>query len=132
MNSEDSQVALRGIQFACEMCTDGTMVNFMYELDLVQDLFNVVTQRNDARFLHERKWHSQHALIAISHLANKHTRIFIKYMNEKIVGQDKLSSLLKVELDGIRQDADGFDCNSAAKLHMMKCSNSIRQKIDAY
>ncbi len=107
------------------------MVNFMYELDLVQDLFNVVTQRNDVRFLHERKWHSQHASMSISHLANKHTRISIKYMNEEMVGQDKLSTLLQVELDGIRQDTDGLDGNSATKLHMMKYSNSIRQKIDA-
>ena len=129
VNSEDSQVALRGIQFACEMCTDGTMVNFMYELDLVQDLFNVVKQRNNVGFVHERKWHSQHALIALSHLANKHTRIFNKYINEKMVGQDNLSSLLQVELDGI--ETDGFDGNSAAKLHMMKYSNSIRQKMDA-
>jgi len=128
VNSEDSQVALNGIQFACEMCLDVSMVNFMYELDLVQDLLKVVKQRSVGLW-NEKKWHCQHALMTLSHLANKHTVVFNKYTNETMVGQDKLSSLLQVRLDGIGQETDGFG-HCAGNLHMMKYSNFIRQKID--
>jgi len=130
LNSEDSQVILNGIQFAGEMCTDKSMVKFMFSFDLVQDLVNVIKERN-VGFLHEKKWHCQHALIALSHLANKHTQAFNKYISEKKDGRETLSSLLRVELDGIQQETDGFDGNSAAKLHMIKYSNSIRATITA-
>jgi hypothetical protein len=128
INSEDCQDTLNGIQFAGEMCTDTTMTKFLYNFDLVQDLFNVIKQRNMG-FLHEKKWHCQHALVALSHLANNDTESFNRYINGKMIDQSTLSSLLQVELNEIRQDVDGFDGNSTAKIHMIKYANSISQKL---
>jgi len=129
LKSNDGQVALNGIQYAGEMCTDQAMVKFVYKCDIVKDLFDVIHESNEeARnegYLHEKKWHCQHALIALSHLASKDPHSFKVYASEK-----NLLARLQHDLGKIQSvESRGFGGLSSAKMHMIKHSTSITKSI---
>ena len=66
IESTDSDIVLHGIQFASEMCIDVIMIKFMYDIDLVYKLFQVMQNRNII-YLYNNKWECTYILFIFSY-----------------------------------------------------------------
>ena len=92
--SEDTGIKMNGIIFASEMATDASIVSFIFELDILSEIINMLTTHHQLS-----KWHVLHAIIALEHLSVKQTERFNAYLHEKnlsLVLREILGNLLLV------------------------------------
>jgi hypothetical protein len=127
IDSDDSTVVLYGIQYAGEMCTDDSMKKFMYELDLVKKLIQIMQCKNVIH-LTDTNWHALHAIVALSHLATSDTVRFKQYITETIVDEENnLLFLLEREITDKKRLTDKYV--SSYMKFMIEYGNSILEKI---
>ena len=123
--SEDNQIVLNGILFASEMCTDDTLLKYVYIYRFIEDLFKIIRERN-VGYGYDKKWNHLHALIGLSHLSKKDRLNFKQYLSERLPSEDSTKSLLQIELESILEIKEE---NTSEHKHMIRYASMIIDNI---
>ena len=127
INSEDSQVALNGIKFAGELCVDQVLRKDVYNSNLVTDFVKTICCETSW----ENKWVITHAWYNLALLAKRDASNFNSFISDNQMNGRTLRLIIIDEIDKIRQRSTTEFWNTSSNLHMLKCANSIFEKLSS-